>query len=267
MRRQAASDVSRIQRPRLHFLAEDAGLKEDLRNVLLESFDLTVVTPEDGGVAGAVFGFASIRERATRRRIEAGRKAVQPAPSLLVTSNHPSNLLWLGEIVVERVHPLEEGLRDLPELFAELISLDPMLMLARDIEARGDLDPIFKRALVLILRSVPPIGSVKRLCRLLGIGRSTLHDHWPGRRTDASAKPADVIRWVALYHAARVLEAGLSSTDAVRTVGWNPRRLEATARSLTGLPLLYLGREVSHLFAAVQKVTEALAPVAETASG
>ncbi len=246
--------------PRLLVAAGEGTLRQALRGSLTGKFDLLDELPRGEGVAGAVLGFPCIQEPETRRRIRTMRVAIRPAPSLLVTSNQTGNLLSLSALVVERVHPLEGGLESLPDVVRTMLDVDPLSTLARRVEACEALDPVVRRSMVLILRSLPPMGSVKRLCRELGIGRSTLHDHWSENTDHAPSGVADVLRLVALYRAGTLIDAGYSVLEAADRVGWSRHRLKKSARSLLFTDLADLGLALPRLLGGVEDIGRRLDP-------
>ncbi|TVR52255.1 MAG: hypothetical protein EA421_14155 [Gemmatimonadales bacterium] len=252
--------VSPSHRPRLLVAAGEGTLRQDLRGALTGKFDLLDELPRGEGVAGAVLGFTCIREPETRQRIRAVREAIRPAPSVLVTSNRTENLLSLSALVVERVHPLEEGLESLPDVVGTMLDVDRLATLARRVEVCEAMDPAVRRSMVLILRSRPPMGSVKRLCRELGMGRSTLHDHWSVNTDHAPSSVTDVLRLVALYRAGTLMDAGYSVLEAADRVGWSRRRLETSARSLLCADLADLGLELPRLLGELEDIARRLGP-------
>jgi hypothetical protein len=248
--------VSPSHRPRLLVAAGEGTLRQDLRGSLTGRFDLLDEVPRGNMVEGAVLGFPCIREPETRRRIRAVREAIRPAPSLLVTSNQTGNLLSLSALVVERVHPLEGGLESLSDVVRTMLDVDPLETLARRVEVCEAMDPVVRLTMVLVLRSRPPIGSVKRLCRELGIGRATLHDHWPRSADHVPCGAADVLRLVALYRAGTLINAGCSTKEAAGRVGWSRRRLETNARSLLGPQPTNLARDLPRLLAGLEEFAD-----------
>lgn len=166
-----------FHRPQLLLAAADGTLEQNLRRYLGGRLELLDGVPRDVWVVGAVLGFPGIREPETRRRIRSTREAIRPSPCVLITSNQTAHLLSLSELVVERVHPLEGGLVSLPEVAGAMLEADPPATLARTVEAWKGMDPLVRSAMVLILRSRSPLGSVKRLCCLLEVEKSTPYDH------------------------------------------------------------------------------------------
>ncbi len=247
-------------RPRLVLIAGEETLRLELRRSLTGRFILLDGLPRRMGVAGAVLGFPCIGEPEVRRRIRAAREAIQPSPCLLVTSMQTGNLLSLSELIVERVHPLEEGVAALTEVVESMLDLDPLAILSRTVEASKGMDPLVRRAVVLILRSRPPIASVKRLCRELQIGRSTLHDHWSESSGHPPSGVAVVLRQVALYRAGEMMVAGHSVEEAACRVGWSRRRLVANARSLLGSEAADLALELPRHFERVEDFARRLGP-------
>jgi len=243
-------------RPRLLLVAERGSLKRDLNGALRQRFDLVSEVLPGRGVAGAVLGFPSIGARETRWQIRVVREAIRPAPCLLVTSNQTPNLLSLSEVLVERVHPVEGGMESLPRVVAAMLDVDPLETLARRVEVCEAMDPVVRLTMVLVLRSRPPIGSVKRLCRELGIGRATLHDHWPRSADHVPCGAADVLRLVALYRAGTLINAGCSTKEAAGRVGWSRRRLETNARSLLGTHPTNLARDLPRLLAGLEEFAD-----------
>lgn len=214
----------------------------ELARDLCASFRLSFELVEGAGALTSgtgvlVVAATRLDEAETRDWVRRSRDTVSPAPTLLVTSRAPENLVHLGGMVVEGVWGIEDHPSRLHVLIRELLRKDPVEPLARSVEEAREVDPLVRRTLVAVLTASPPFRTVKRLVQVLGTSRTALHMHRNRGVRPTPLPLRQVLGLLALHRTARSVAAGTPMPEAFKSVGWSRKSLSGAAEKCLHVPL------------------------------
>lgn len=228
-----------VAKRRVALEARNSELARDLRQSLQPSFEvLEGVSWLPSGNGVLVVAVMRLDEATTRNWVRERREAALPAPTLLVTSQAPDNLIHLGDVVVEGVWGIEDEPSRLHVLIRQLMREDALERLAQYLEDASVADALVRRALLEVLTAEPPFRTVKRLVHALGTSRTAIHERWKSTVRPASLPVSAILGLVALYRAARMAARGKPIPEACESVGWSRKRLSRVAETYLQVPLV-----------------------------